>query len=124
MIDNGYKNNKLKETIVFDEDTRLEINPEKQKEQTIVSIEARLQDNENNSNTKGNKKKPSHKWVIATLSVVASVLFCCVVYCGWWLYNYYYNIGVPVSVSTKENIVKLQRHWNKTDKPEIVAWCS
>ena len=120
MIDNGNKNNKLKETIVFDDDTLLEINPEKLKEQTIVSIETRLQDNENNSNTKGNKKKSRHNWIIAALSVLISVLFCCLVFCGWWLYNYYYNIGVPVSVSPEENIIKLQRYWNKTKKPEIV----
>ena len=120
MIDNGNKNNKLKETIVFDDDTRLEINPDKVQEQAIVSIETHLQDTDSTGDDNGKREKPSHKWLTATLSVVASVLFCCLAYSGWWLYNYYYNIGVPISVSPEENIVKLQRHWNKTEKPKIV----
>ena len=131
MIDNDNKNDKLKETIVFDDDTRLEINPENEQELTTFSIETYQQEPitapidtcaniDTTEDDNGSGKKSSHKWLIATLSVTASVLFCCVAYCGWWLYNYYYNIGVPVSVSTKENIVKLQRHWNKTEKPEIV----
>lgn len=37
---------------------------------------------------------------------------------GWQLYNYYYNIGVPVSVTPEENIQKLAaRH--KGGKPAI-----
>lgn len=37
---------------------------------------------------------------------------------GWRLYNYYYNIGVPVSVTPEENIQKLAaRH--KGGKPTI-----
>lgn len=120
MIDNDNKNNKLKETIVFDDDTRLEINPDKVQEQAIVSIETHQQDTDSTGDDNGRRGKPSRKWLTATLSVMVSVLFCSLAYSGWWLYNYYYNIGVPISVSPDGNIVKLQRHRNKTEKPKIV----
>uniref|UniRef100_UPI003FEF3A31 hypothetical protein n=1 Tax=Prevotella sp. TaxID=59823 RepID=UPI003FEF3A31 len=43
-----------------------------------------------------------HKWRWIALSIFASVVFCFSVYAGWRLYNYYYNIGVPVSVTPEE----------------------
>ena len=53
-----------------------------------------------------------HKWRWIALSIFASVVFCFSVYAGWRLYNYYYNIGVPVSVTPEENIQKLAaRHF-------------
>ena len=59
-----------------------------------------------------------HKWRWIALSIFASVVFCLAAYAGWRLYNYYYNIGVPVSVTPEENIQKLAaRH--KGGKPAI-----
>ena len=59
-----------------------------------------------------------HKWRWIALSIFASVVFCFAAYAGWRLYNYYYNIGVPISVTPEENIQKLAAH-NKGGKPTI-----
>ena len=67
-----------------------------------------------------------HKWMWIALGIFASVVFCFSAYCGWRLYNYYYHIGVPISVSPEENIAKLSKpHTSvsfkkKETKPEIV----
>ena len=52
-----------------------------------------------------------HKWRWIALSIFASVVFCLAAYVGWRLYNYYYNIGVPVSVTPEENIQKLAQRF-------------
>ena len=59
-----------------------------------------------------------HKWRWIALSIFASVVFCFAAYAGWRLYNYYNNIGVPISVTPEENIQKLAAH-NKGGKPTI-----
>lgn len=46
------------------------------------------------------------------------MVFCFAAYTGWRLYNYHYNIGVPISVTPEENIQKLAAH-NKGGKPTI-----
>ena len=67
-----------------------------------------------------------HKWMWIALGIFASFVFCFSAYCGWRLYNYYYHIGVPISVSPEENIAKLSKpHTSvsfkkKETKPEIV----
>lgn len=45
---------------------------------------------------------------------------CCILFAGWRCYRYYYAIGVPISVSPKENIAKLERPVNKSEKATIV----
>ena len=59
-----------------------------------------------------------HKWRDIIIGVLVSITLCIMGLGGWQLYNYYYNIGVPVSVTPEENIQKLAaRH--KGGKPAI-----
>ena len=59
-----------------------------------------------------------HKWRDIIIGVLVSITLCIMGLGGWRLYNYYYNIGVPVSVTPEENIQKLAaRH--KGGKPAI-----
>lgn len=120
MTDNSNENNKRKDTIIFDDDARLDVQPMEQREQTVISIENQEQDLDKASKSNGDGKPARHKWHITVLSVIAVVLICILAYGGWRLYRYYYHIGVPISVTPEENIAKLQRHWNKAAKPEIV----
>ena len=86
----------------------------------IIEQNAPISDTEDSSaSTSERAPHPHpHKWRWIALSIFASVVFCFSVYAGWRLYNYYYNIGVPVSVTPEENIQKLAAH-NKGGKPAI-----
>lgn len=70
-----------------------------------------------NDNT---RQKPVRRlpWVIG--SGLLSVLLCLVVFAGWRYYRSYINIGIPVSVSSRENIEKLQLTTLEEIEPEIV----
>lgn len=46
------------------------------------------------------------KWLIIAAVAVAT---CVLLMCGWLAYKYFYDFGVPVSTSSKENIAKLER---------------
>ncbi len=61
-----------------------------------------------------------HKWRWIAFGIFASVLLCILTYGGWRLYNYYYNIGVPISVTPDENIAKLSKPHKKGYKSEII----
>lgn len=49
------------------------------------------------------------KWLNRLLTALAAAGIMAAVLWGFYLWNYYYNIGVPVSVSPEENIEKLQQ---------------
>ena len=59
-----------------------------------------------------------HKWRDIIIGVLVSITLCIMVLGGWRLYNYYYNIGVPISVTPEENIQKLTAP-HKGGKPTI-----
>ena len=59
-----------------------------------------------------------HKWRDIIIGVLVSITLCIMVLGGWRLYNYYYNIGVPISVTPEENIQKLAAP-QKGGKPTI-----
>ena len=59
-----------------------------------------------------------HKWRDIIIGVLVSITLCIMVLGGWRLYNYYYNIGVPISVTPEENIQKLAAP-HKGGKPAI-----
>lgn len=61
----------------------------------------------------------THKWRGTVIGVLISVVLFIVVLGCWQLYNYYYNIGLPVSVTPDENIAKLSKPYAKGAKPEI-----
>ena len=61
-----------------------------------------------------------HKWRGTIIGVLVSVTLCITLIGCWQLYNYYYNIGVPISVTPDENIAKLTKPYAKGAKPEII----
>ena len=59
------------------------------------------------------------KWLKRFLALVAVGCLMVAVLAGYYLWNYYYNIGVTVSVTPEQNIEKLQRP-AKQKAPEVV----
>lgn len=60
------------------------------------------------------------KWIKRLLSLIG--VGCCMVAVavGYYLWNYYYNIGVSVSVTPEQNIEKLQKPV-KEDAPDVIV---
>lgn len=76
-------------------------------EEPIITIESR-DDTENGSSSITIKKRSQlQKWGMYFLWFVATMTIVFGCYGAIRLYNYYYNIGVSISVSPKENIKKL-----------------
>ena len=59
------------------------------------------------------------KWLKRLLGLVAIGCVMVAVLAGYYFWNYYYNIGVSVSVTPEQNIEKLQRPV-KQEAPEVV----
>ena len=59
------------------------------------------------------------KWLKRFLALVAFGCVMVAALAGYYLWNYYYNIGVSVSVTPEQNIEKLQQPV-KQDAPEVV----
>ena len=59
------------------------------------------------------------KWLKRFLALVAIGSLMVAALAGYYLWNYYYNIGVSVSVTPEQNIEKLQRPV-KQETPEVV----
>ena len=95
-----FEGNSKKGLIIVDDDSDI-----------IIEQDAPESDTKNSSASasasEGTPHPHPHKWRWIALSIFASVVFCLAAYVGWRLYNYYYNIGVPVSVTPEENIQKL-----------------
>lgn len=56
-------------------------------------------------------------WMIGT--AIVTLLVCIAAVCGYRYYRKYVNIGVPVSVTSKQNIAKLQRN-TVQQTPEVI----
>ena len=59
------------------------------------------------------------KWLKRILALLAVGCLMVAILAGYYLWNYYYNIGVPVSVTPEQNIAKLQQPVRQ-EAPEIV----
>lgn len=59
------------------------------------------------------------KWLKRFLALVAIGCLMAAILAGYYFWNYYYNIGVSVSVTPEQNIEKLQRP-AKQETPEVV----
>lgn len=76
-------------------------------EEPIITIESG-EDIENTPSTTTIKKRSRlQKWGRGIIWFVATIILVLSCYCAIRLYNYYYNIGVSVSLSPKDNIKKL-----------------
>ena len=59
------------------------------------------------------------KWLKRLLALIAIGCLMMAAIAGYYFWNYYYNFGVPVSVTPAQNIEKLQRQ-AKQETPEVV----
>ena len=59
------------------------------------------------------------KWLKRFLALIAIGCLMIAVLAGYYFWNYYYNIGISVSVTPEQNIEKLQRPATQ-EKPEVV----
>lgn len=64
--------------------------------------------------------RPSHNWLWVIVGAVVTGLCCLAIYFGWRHYRNYVNIGVPVAVTSQQNIEKLQTAINEPLTPEVV----
>lgn len=72
-------------------------------EEPIITIES----GEDIENTPSTTTSRLQKWGRGLIWFVATIILVLSCYCAIRLYNYYYNIGVSVSLSPKDNIKKL-----------------
>lgn len=59
------------------------------------------------------------KWMKRLLALLAVGCLMVAIWAGYYFWNYYYNIGVPISVTPEQNIAKLQQP-AKLEVPEVV----
>ena len=84
-------------------------------ETPVISIES-----DEEEETSQPSFSPRHsKWPVAVVSVLLTAAICMMVAFGYRYYRRYINIGVPVSVTSKENISKLEIP-TVYEKPEVV----
>ena len=95
-----------------------EINKQKP-EVPIIIIERDDQPQSKEIVTKVVTPSRKQKWLKRLLAMVAVGCLMIAVIAGYYLWNYYYNIGVPVSVTPEQNIEKLQKPVKK-EVPEVV----
>lgn len=114
--------------VLFDQDFLS--TPDVPDEQATISIEA-SRDVKTNSKEEQHLSSPPtiqarpssskiNKWMWAVICILSTTTLCAALYVSWQLYNYYYNIGVPISTEPEENIVKLSKPYTKGTTPNIV----
>ena len=95
-----------------------ELNKQKP-EVPIIIIERDEQPQSNVVVTNAAAPSKMKKWLKRFLALLAIGCMMAAILWGYHLWNYYYNIGVPVSVTPKENIEKLKLPV-KHETPEVV----
>jgi len=85
----------------------------------IIIIERDEQSQPKEVVTKVVAPSKKRKWLKRVLGLVAVGCVMVAVLAGYYFWNYYYNIGVSVSVNPEQNIKKLQRP-AKQETPEVV----
>jgi hypothetical protein len=85
----------------------------------IIIIERDEQPQAKESVTKVIAPSKKQKWLKRFLTLIAVGCLMIAVLAGYYFWNYYYNIGISVSVTPDQNIEKLQRPATQ-EKPEVV----
>lgn len=119
-MNNQKDNIDQKESIVFYDDDQMVSAPKNATEEAIISIEKQEKDDVDVAESPQKATDSTHKWRWIAISIFASTLLLILSYGGWRLFSYYYRIGVPISVSPKENIAKLSKPVTKGAKPEVI----
>ena len=85
----------------------------------IIIIERDEQPQAKESVTKVIAPSKKQKWLKRFLALIAVGCLMIAVLAGYYFWNYYYNIGISVSVTPEQNIEKLQRPATQ-EKSEVV----
>ena len=85
----------------------------------IIIIERDEQPQPRESVTKVVAPSKKWKWLKRILTLIVAICCLAALFAGYQWWNYYYNIGVPVSVTPEQNIEKLQKPV-KHETPEVV----
>ena len=85
----------------------------------VIIIERDEQPQPKQSVTKVVAPSWKRKWLKRILAFIAALCCMAAVFVGYKLWNYYYNIGVSVSVTPEQNIEKLQKPVRQ-EAPEVV----
>ena len=85
----------------------------------VIIIERDEQPQPKESVTKVVAPSWKRKWLKRILAFIAALCCMAAVFVGYKLWNYYYNIGVSVSVTPEQNIEKLQKPVRQ-EAPEVV----
>ena len=85
----------------------------------IIIIERDEQPQAKESVTKVVAPSRKRKWLKRLLALVAIGCVMVAILAGYYFWNYYYNIGISISVSPEQNIEKLQQSV-KQEAPEVV----
>ena len=85
----------------------------------IIIIERDEQPQAKESVVKVIAPSKKQKWLKRFLTLIAVGCLMIAVLAGYYFWNYYYNIGISVSVTPDQNIEKLQRPATQ-EKPEVV----
>ena len=86
----------------------------------VIIIERDEQPQPKESVTKVVAPSWKRKWLKRILAFIAALCCMAAVFVGYKLWNYYYNIGVSVSVTPEQNIEKLQKPVRQ-EAPEVVT---
>ena len=85
----------------------------------IIIIERDEQPQAKESVVKVIAPSKKQKWLKRFLALIAVGCLMIAVLAGYYFWNYYYNIGISVSVTPEQNIEKLQRS-SMQEEPEVV----
>lgn len=102
------------------EDSDNNVSSQDMHEKPIITIEYEDDVANNSSVTIQRKRSRLQTWKVCVLWFVSTVLLVFGCYICIRLYNYYYNIGVSISVSPKDNIQKLENMKAQQGSSEIV----
>lgn len=85
----------------------------------IIIIERDEQPQASESVTKVIVPSRKQKWLKRTLAMIVAVCCMAAMFASYKWWNYYYNIGVPISITPEQNIEKLQKP-AKNEVSEVV----
>jgi len=87
----------------------------------IIVIERDDEPQTNNAVAMPASLSRKRKWANRALAFIAAVCCAAAVLVGYKLWDYYYNLGVPISVTPSQNIEKLQKPAKQEDAEVIMT---
>lgn len=118
MINEKEYNNE-RHIIIVDDDEPKMVPGQDDCEVPVITIEEDFQKAATGDSTNTGQGNKPHRWLWFLGGIILSALLCFAVVAVWRYYRTYLNIGVPVSVSSEQNIAKLSAT-PKKEAPEVI----